>query len=237
MNDVLKLGPVEMAELEDKITSREEVKALIVQIAEIERWRPLAIRSAAQHDEYNGKFLRVKKTTKEIEEIRKAIVGPFNKQVDAINAYFKSLAGKLAPTAGEFERALLRWRRDQEVKEQERLRKAKEEEDRRAKKHETAVEEALDKGEMPPPPPAPVIPIKPKMSNVQASEAGKTHTAKDHDVEVYDMKALAKAVGEGKVPVSVLDYKLKALKDAAKAGIELPGCRVTEIARLKGRTA
>jgi hypothetical protein len=156
--------------------------------------------------------------------------------VDAINAYFNSLTGKLKPRSGEFERVLLKWRRDQEEKEQERLRKAREEEARLAKEHEVAVEEALDKGEPPPLPPAPVIPLKPKMTNVQAGAAGATHTAKDWEVEVYDMKALALAVGEGKVPVSVLDYRLKELKDVAKAGIELPGCNAREVPRLRGRT-
>lgn len=235
MNETVKTGAIEIAEVEAQVTSHEMVKGLIHSIANLEQEKVLAIRTVAQHDEYNSTYLNIKATMKLVEQIRKEIVMPYNKQVDCVNAYFKKLTVKLSPKATEFERVLLKWRRDQEEKERERLRKLKEEENKKLAEHEKEVEAAIEKGQEPPPPPPVVIPIKPRMNNVQAGEKGASYTAPDIEITVYDLKALALAVGEGRIPATVLDYKLKPLKDLAKAGIELPGCKVEEVQKLKGR--
>ncbi|MBN1253960.1 MAG: hypothetical protein JXA50_01630 [Deltaproteobacteria bacterium] len=237
MNETVKTGAIAIAEVEAQVTSHEMVKDLIRTVSSLEQEKVLAVRTVAQHDEYNNTYLNIKATLKLIKQIREEIVAPFNKQVKCVNAYFKKLTVKLSPKATELERVLLKWRRDQEEKERERLRKLKEEQDKQQADYEREAEMAAGKGEEPPPPPPKVVLIKPRMPNVQAGSKGASHSYTDWEVTVLDMKALAKAAAEGKVPVTVLDYKLKPLKDLAKAGIELPGCKVEEVQKLKGRTS
>lgn len=237
MNEAKGGDAIAVAEVEREITSNAAVKDLAAVIAGHEQFRVVAVRTQKQHDEYNDRFLDVKDTIKVTDGIRKAIVAPYNKKVDVVNAFFRALTGKLKPKASELERACVKWRTDQERKERERLRKLREEEERKRRKYEKKVEEAAEKDEPPPPPPPAAAPIRPRTSNVQVGERGSTHTFTDYEITVHDMKSLAKAVGEGKLPERVLDYRLKELKDLVKAGIDLKefGCEIKEVRRLKGR--
>ncbi|KKM90514.1 hypothetical protein LCGC14_1237740, partial [marine sediment metagenome] len=69
-----------------------------------------------------------------------------------------------------------------------------------------------------PPPPPPMAPEKVK---------GEV-TGWSYDVEVNDLKALCKAIGEGKVATAAVKPAHGKLNSYAKDGIELPGCAITK---------
>ena len=85
-----------------------------------------------------------------------------------------------------------------------------------------------------------VQPIQPTpiVGKTTQSNAGSTTVRKDIDVELVDKQAVITAVGDGKLPDTLLDVNLGAAKRYAKASglTSMPGFRITETAVVLGRT-
>ncbi|MGH9640452.1 MAG: hypothetical protein ACRD3Y_10350, partial [Bryobacteraceae bacterium] len=83
------------------------------------------------------------------------------------------------------------------------------------------------------PMPVPVAEAAPAMERPKGFSAGD-----QFEIEITDIKALARAVIEGKAPAEVLQPNLKVLAAMAKAlkgNLQIPGVRITKSISVSGR--
>lgn len=224
---------VSLGEVQAELNDHEKVREALALIDKMGRERVLVIKHNEMALDYNEKYLQIQAMLKALDATRADIVGPYRKLTEAINAFFKNLGERLKQRQLEFNNALVVWRRKEEEKarkEQERIRRQQE---KLMEAQRKAEREAEGRGEGPPPvAPMPKF-ITPKPDKVKRTASGATHTWIDYEIEVVDMKALARAVADGVIPDKVLDIRQAEMKGLARAGIKIPGVKVTEVTKLK----
>lgn len=135
----------------------------------------------------------------------------------------KDLAGRLT---GE-------WQVEQERLRMEEQRRREEQERQRAEAEQLAEAAALElegrHEEAEAMIEAPVVPAPVMVNSIVPKVSGMSKPRDNYQAEIFDMKALAKAVGAGKVPVEMIEgnmTNLNAMAKVRKEGLNYPGVRV-----------
>jgi len=186
----------------------------------------------------------------------KAIKEEFRPDIDTANRLHKDLLSRMKRLTKPFEDAkgIVDSKIQQDFLERERKRKAEEreawlrDEAERKRQEESRladVEDAIERGDMEEAEtildsevvvaaPVPVA----KVEQTTRSSAGSITMRKDIRVELVDKNVVITAVGDGKLPSSLLTVDMGAAKRYAKAAglTTMPGFTITETAIVSGRT-
>ncbi len=203
-----------------------------------------------------------KRIEKILIERRKEKTEPLKSEAKAIEADFAKFIGPVTDIKETLNRLILEYHAEQERmaeqmrREAERL--AREAEEKRLKEleearrkaeeqHQKEVEEAKAKGVAPPSEPlvieepaeheALVIPI-PEVRNTFRSMSGTLGIRKVWKAEVTDLKALCRAVAEGKAPIQCVEANMTFLDKQAKAfegALDIPGVTCNHVPQTASR--
>jgi hypothetical protein len=186
----------------------------------------------------------------------KAIEAEFKPDVEAAHKLHKDLLDRMKRLCEPFKQAQgvvdgeikREWmEREKERREVERRARIEEEAERRRQEAQLAKEaaEAIDRGDMEEAEALAdsqvvVQSVRPAPDVVKTtkSDAGSTTVKSDILVELVDKKVVITAVGDGKLPDTILDVNLGVAKRYAKASglTQMQGFRISETAVVSGRT-
>jgi len=185
-------------------------------ISTISLTKILTIKDDDQEHWVTEMLVQAKQIDRKLEEHRKIIVDPFNKRVKAINGFFSTLAAPIKAKVVEIENAIRKWR----IHKAEEERKAQE----RAQREMARIQTRFEKQGMEAPP---IQIVAPKVDKTVRTQSGAAFERGTWQVEVEDVKALARAVADGQVVETVLKPDMTALRGLIRAGIrKIPGCKV-----------
>jgi len=140
----------------------------------------------------------IKRAIKRVEDLRKFFVNPLNKQVKEINLKFKPIITDFESAEKKLKEKIIAYQNEEEVKrlkEEDRLRKLQE------KKYEKEIAKSEKKGEIAPPPPAPVHIEKPKTEGLRITKRWTYEIVNEAEVPreylCVDTKKIGKVVSAG----------------------------------------
>jgi len=140
----------------------------------------------------------IKRTIKRVDDLRKFFVNPLNAQVKQINLKFKPIIVDFEQAEQVLKRRIVDY---QEAEEKERLKEEEKIRKQQEKKYEKQVEKSEKKGEIAPPPPAPVHIEKPKTEGLRITKRWTFEILNENEVPreylAVDTKKIGKVVQAG----------------------------------------
>jgi Asp-tRNA(Asn)/Glu-tRNA(Gln) amidotransferase C subunit len=151
----------------------------------------------------------LKKARDEVKKVREFFVKPLQKQVKEINDKFKPYTDALDNAESEIKGKILFYEQGEERKRQEELEKLRE---KQQEEYQKEIKKAEKKGQIPPPPPAPIEIVKPRIEGLAMR--------KIWDFEVVD---------ENKIPQEYLIPDAVKIRKVIQAGVRnIEGLRIFE---------
>lgn len=151
----------------------------------------------------------INQTIKDMEAAQAEEVAPHQAKIDAIKDRYKAWIPKLRQTVNHLRDLVVSYKRSLEMK---RLEALKAEEEARKK-----AEIAEKRGEAPPPQIRAAVP--PPAPNVSRGAFGKATVKKVWTVDLIDLKLLARAVADGRIPENVLAIQKANLTALGRGGM------------------
>lgn len=202
----------------------EETRALLVSAEQLE------ITTQPQYVASAGLLKRIKTKAQELDELRRSMTRPLDEAKSRIMALFRPATDQLAQAEAALKGAMLTFTREEERKRLILEAELREKAAKEAERLMARAQRARDKGQddkavaledMADMVPVPIIASQaPLVSGVAARQTWRA--------EVTDLQALAKAVGEGQVPMTLLLPNMTVLNSLArslKKELSIPGVK------------